>query len=230
LAVDEGKLAYLPKFPALPERNARQGFFERAEFEVVVRNLPMSLDELVRFAYLSGWRRGEILGLRWEDVDRAAGEVRLTTSKKGEGRALPLEGELAALIERRWQAREFESRPGEPTLSAFVFHRHGRPLGNFTKAWRAACGKAKVPGKIFHDLRRTAVRDMIRSGVSQHVAMSISGHRTTSMFQRYNITSAEDKFDALRRCASYLEARPEKLDEVSIRTADSDKLSDSQVN
>jgi integrase len=230
LAVDEGRIAYQPKVTALPERNARQGFFERGEFEAVVRNLPAPLDDLARFAYLSGWRRGEVLGLRWENVDRESAEVRIYDSKNGEGRVLPLEGELAALIERRWKARQVESRPGEVMLSEFVFHRHGRQLGNLPKAWRKACKAAKLPGKLFHDLRRTAVRDMIRSGVSQHVAMAISGHKTPSMFQRYNITSSEDKLDALKRRASYLEDRREKSNVVGFPSADSDKVSDTLPN
>jgi Integrase len=212
--------------PALPENNARQGFFEKAEFEAVVASLPEPLGDVARFAYLSGWRRSEIVGLQWENVDRAGREIRITTSKNGEGRVLPMDESIAALLEKRWAAREFQDFRGEPGLSTLVFHSQGRRIGNFTKTWRAACEAAKVPGKLFHDLRRTAVRDMIRGGVSQHVAMAISGHKTPSMFQRYNITSAEDKLDALRRRQSYIEARSEKSNVVPLWAADSDRLSD----
>jgi integrase len=226
LAVEDGKLTFCPKIPALPENNARTGFFEKAEFEAVAAGLPEPLGDLARFAYLSGWRRSEIVGLQWENVDRAGREIRITTSKNGEGRVLPMDDLIAALLEKRWAAREFQDFRGEPGLSTLVFHSQGRRIGNFTKAWRAACKVAKVPGKLFHDLRRTAVRDMIRGGVSQHVAMAISGHKTPSMFQRYNITSAEDKLDALRRRQSYIETRSEKSNVVPLRAADSDRLSD----
>jgi integrase len=194
------------------EQKGRSGDPAARKARVRSRQPAAPLEDVARFAYLSGWRRGEIVGLRWENVDRAGREVRIYTSKNGEGRVLPLDEELGALIERRWTAREYADFRGEPGLSAFVFHRQGRPPGNFTKAWRLACQKASVPGRLFHDLRRTAVREMIRGGVSQHVAMAISGHKTPSMFQRYNITSAEDKLDALQpRTATSKRASPRGL-------------------
>jgi len=215
LAVEEGRLAYSPKIPMLPENNARRGFFERAELEAIVEHLPEPLAEIARFAYASGWRRGEITGLRWENVDRGAKEIRIYTSKNGEGRVLPLDETLWQLIERRWAARSYRFG-SEAAISEHVFHQSGKPFGDFGGAWRSACKKAKLPGRLFHDLRRTAVRDMIRGGVSQHVAMAISGHKTTSMFQRYNISSAEDKLDALHRRQTYVETRAAKSNVVGL--------------
>lgn len=159
-------------------------------------------------AYLSGWRKGEILPLTWENVDRAAGEVRIATSKNGHGRMLPLTGALKELIERRWQAREYQTPAKVTAISPHVFHDGGVPVGDFRKAWASACEAAKVPGRLFHDLRRTAVRNMIRAGVPQTVAMSISGHRTVSMFNRYNITSNDDKREALIRTEAHLASIP----------------------
>ncbi|MDQ6893026.1 MAG: site-specific integrase [Acidobacteriota bacterium] len=228
LAIEDGKLSYFPRIPALPENNARQGFFERSEFESVVKHLSEPLAEMARFAYGTGWWRGEVSTLRWEHVDRAAQEVRIPTSKSGEPRSVPLDETLRELMNRRWTAREFGSRPGEVGLSAYVFHRDGKPLINFGKAWRAACKKAGLPGKLFHDLRRTAVRDMIRAGVPQAVAKKISGHETDSVFERYNIVSEEDKLDALRRRRSYLETRDTKPTVVALRIVNSDKDSDNR--
>jgi integrase len=207
LAVRQGRLSRVPYVSLLSEDNARQGFFEADEFKRLITHLPSPIDDLASFAYLTGWRRGEILGLRWEAVDRKAREVRLRTSKSGHGRVQPLEGALWRLMERRWSAREFRSTVGIRGLSQYVFHREGQPIGEFRRSWATACRKAKVEGKLFHDLRRTAVRNMIRAGVPQSVVMSLSGHRTVSMFLRYNISSDADRRDALRRLDEHLRKR-----------------------
>jgi integrase len=213
LARKQARLTRVPYIPMLREDNARQGFFEHGDFENLVKNLPDPIGDIARFGYLSGWRRGEIVSLMWDAVDRAAHEVRLRTSKNGQGRVLPVEGGLWDLIERRWSARTIEQKDGTTKLSEFVFHRNGEAVVDFRKPWKDACKKAKIPGRIFHDLRRTAVRNMVRAGVPQSVAMSISGHKTVSMFMRYNITNASDKIDALRRTAEHLAAQPTKKQE-----------------
>lgn len=199
LAQRQGRLGRSPYVALLREDNARQGFFEREDFERVARHLPDPIADIAWFAYFSGWRKGEIVGLRWESVDRKAKEVRLPSSKNGRGRVLPLEGALVALVERRWTAREFRTAEGITALSDFVFHARGHAVVDFKRSWATACRLAEVPGRLFHDLRRTAVRNMVRAGVPQSVAMEISGHRTISMFLRYNITSEADKREAMRR-------------------------------
>jgi integrase len=166
--------------------------------------------------YLTGWRKGEVLPLRWDSVDRQAREVRLQTSKNGQGRVLPLDGELWNLIERRWTARTVQKKDGTTKLSEFVFHRSGRQVVEFRREWKKACSTAHLRRRIFHDFRRTAVRNMIRAGVPQPVAMSISGHKTISMFNRYNITSAGDKLEALRKTAQDLAAQPTKKEDGQV--------------
>ena len=204
----QARLIRAPYIALLREDNARQGFFERGEFDAVVTHLPAPIADAARFAYLSGWRRGEILGLRWDVVDRAGREIRLRTSKNGHGRVLPLEAALWDLIERRWAARHVIKPGGVSRLAEWVFHRAGHAVVDFKKPWAHACRQAGVPGKLFHDLRRTAVRNMVRAGVPQAVAMSISGHRTISMFLRYNITSDDDQRDALRKTQAHVGAQP----------------------
>lgn len=216
LARKQGRLARIPYIPMLKEDNARQGFFEREDFEAVVASLAPAIADIARFAYLSGWRKGEILPLQWDAVDRAEREVRLRTSKNGRPRSLPLEGELWDLFERRWAARQFTTWNGLTHVSEFVFHRYGRPWVDIRKPWDDACEKAGMKGRLFHDLRRTAVRNMVRAGVPQAVAMSISGHRTVSMFIRYNIASEDDKRDALRRTQAHLSARPAERKVVTL--------------
>jgi integrase len=218
LARKQGRFTRVPYVPMLGEDNARQGFFERPEFEAVVAHLPEPIASIARFAYLTGWRKGEILSLTWAAVDRAAGEIRLKTSKNGHGRTLGYEAgdELAELIEGRWRARECTTLSGQTTISEYVFHRHDRPVADFKKVWAKACEAAKVRGRLFHDLRRTAVRDMVRAGVPETVAMSVTGHKTRSVFDRYNITSGDDQRAAIRRTAAHRAATPVDRFVVSI--------------
>jgi len=73
-----------------------------------------------------------------------------------------------------------------------VFHKNGKPIKKFYRAWKTACKVAKVPGQLFHDLRRSSVRSYVRSGVPKRVAIAISGPKTRSIFDRYNIVSSGD--------------------------------------
>lgn len=210
LALKDKKILSGPHVTHLKENNGRKGFFERDEHERMLACLESPMDNVARFAYVCGWRKEEIRTLRWENVDRAAREVRIYDSKNSEGRTLPLDGETWSLFERLWSSRQYKT-PNGPALSEFVFHcGNGKPVGeaNFEIMWRRARTKAGLPSKLFHDYRRTSARNMIRAGVAQTVAMSITGHKTDSMFRRYNITSAQDKRDALQRQVDYLKAQP----------------------
>ena len=104
--------------------------------------------------------------------------------------------------------RAFTKRDGMTALSEYVFHSgDGRAVVDFKRSWASACRKAGLPGRLFHDLRRSAVRNMVRAGVPQSVAMRISGHRTTAIFVRYDITSEADKIEALERTQAHVNAR-----------------------
>lgn len=210
LAVRQKRLATMPVIVLLAEHNARQGFFERGDFETLCAHLPEHLRDFARFAYLSGWRKGEVASLTWANVDRDARLVRLLpgASKNGEGRTLALEGDLWELAERRRAAREYKGADGGPVITPLVFHYRGAPVRDLRKAWATACEKANVPGRLFHDLRRTAIRNMVRAGVSQPVAMKISGHRTAAVFRRYDITTDADIRDALRRTQAHISTQP----------------------
>ena len=99
--------------------------------------------------------------------------------------------------------------------SEYIFHLNGRPIASFRKAWATACKFANVPGRLFHDLRRCAARNLLASGVPQTVAMKITGHKTDSMFRRYAIVTVEQQREALRAARAYRElqatAQREKL-------------------
>lgn len=204
LALERRRLSMAPHIRHLSESgNARQGFFADWEFRAVVDNLPAYLQDFARFGYVTGWRRGEIASLRWSDVDGDVVRLRGENAKNGEGRSITLDGELADLIERRKHARQLKTESGI-TLAGLVFHHGGDAIVDFRKAWATACKMAGVEGKLFHDFRRTAVRNMVRAGVPERVAMSISGHKTRSIFDRYNIVSERDLRDAMQRTQSYL--------------------------
>ena len=152
--------------------------------------LPEYLRDVVLFGFLTGWRKGEITGLRWSNVNRAEAVIRLEPeqNKSRDVRVLALQGELAALIERRWQARKVG-----PVLVLRVFHRAGHPLIHFRKTWGKACRKAGLGRRWFHSLRRSAARNMSLQGIPEKVIMSIMGHKTRVMFDRYNIVTEADQ-------------------------------------
>lgn len=204
LAIERRHVSSAPRIRHLSERgNARRGFFADWEFRAVLDNLPEYLKDFAHFGYLTGWRRGEIASLRWEDVDGDLIRLRGENSKNGESRSVTTEGELAELMERRKKARQVKTKT-TVSIADLVFHHDGDPIVDFRKAWATACKMAGVQGKLFHDFRRTAVRNMVRAGVPERVAMSISGHRTRSIFDRYNIVSERDLRDAMQRTQNYL--------------------------
>ena len=210
LAIRAGHLTHRPVFPVLSIQNARQGFFERAEFEKVREQLPAPLRPVVTFAYLTGWRKREILNLRWRDVDFTAGMIRLEpgTTKNKRGREFPFAAlpELASLMQTQRDATtDLECRTAE--LVPWVFHRAGKRIRSYDVAWRAACERAKVPGRLMHDFRRTAVRALERAGVSRSVSMALTGHLTESIFRRYAIVAEADLREGVSKLAAQA-ARP----------------------
>ncbi|MGA7795595.1 MAG: site-specific integrase, partial [Candidatus Acidiferrales bacterium] len=203
---------------------------------MVVANLPEDLRDFTRFAFATAWRKGEVSSLRWSDVEDDVIRLRGENSKNGEARQVVIDGDLVEIIKRRRALRAVET-PDGTALCEYIFHREGEPVGEFRKSWARACVAAKVgvmicptcasegaalmcpnckkptayAGRIFHDLRRSGVRDMIRSGVPQNVAMKISGHKTASMFRRYDIASETDLRQAMLSVQKYRDAERAKL-------------------
>jgi integrase len=197
-----GKLLAVPHIPLLRENNVRKGFFEREQFEAVRRHLPEYARPIVTFAYYTGWRiDSEVLPLEWRQVDLQTGTVRLDagTTKNDEGRVF-MAGLIDELREMLLALRESAKRIGRERdeIVRFVFHRHGKRVRTFRKAWANACIAAGCPGRIPHDFRRTAVRNLVRAGVPERVAMQMTGHKTRSVFERYNIVSDSDICAAAR--------------------------------
>lgn len=177
-----------PKFTALPEAPPREGFFTKEEFDAVHSHLPAHIQPIALLGYWTGCRLGEILALRWDQVDLDARTIRLRESetKSGYGRVIPLAG--AVVDSLRSSKRD----------SKWVFTFRGERVTSIRTAWTKACRKAGVE-RLFHDLRRTAVRNLVRAGVPERVAMEISGHRTRSVFDRYNIVGEGELLEAMDR-------------------------------
>lgn len=230
LAAERKHISSAPQIRHLSEKgNERHGYFSDVQFRVLVQNLPDYLKDFVRFAYLTGWRKGEVASLRWEDVEGELIRLRGENAKNGETRSVSLCGELAELVARRKGQRTVKHGT-EVRMAAHVFHQKSEPVGDFRKAWATACvasglgqficarcqqpagghrcnrcgGEVSYVGHIFHDLRRTAVRNMVRAGVPERVAMSISGHKTRAIFDRYNIVNEADQKEAMQRVQNHL--------------------------
>ncbi len=213
---------HVPTIHRFPEDNARQGFLSRADFDALLGHITNpDVRDFIEWGYWTGMRKGEAAKLTWEMFDRETWTLRLhqSAAKTGKGRVLVLAGPLRAIIERRLKARRLDT--------PLVFHRTakgrpGQPVKDFRKAWAQACRAVGLtPGRqaglTFHDTRRTAVRNLIRAGVDQTVAMKISGHRTDSTFRRYNITSEDDLRDAVEKVAAYVETLPTERKVAVIR-------------
>ena len=149
-------------------------------------------------AYYSGWRKQEILGLTWEEIDEAGGVIRLSParSKTLVGRMLPISQPIAEALVRRRARRD----PDSP----LVFHRDGIPVRRWRTAWRTACQAAGVPTRFLHDCRRTAARNLIRANVPERVAMLLTGHKSRAIFDRYNIIHEQELLDAGDQLVAYL--------------------------
>lgn len=148
LAVRTKKLNSAPFIPRLSEvGNERQGFFEAEHLESVIANLPEYLRDFARFGFATGWRKGALQSLRWSDVNDEVIFLRAENSKTRKPETIPLEGELAEIIERRRTAKSWQSKDGIAHVSEYVFHDQGQPVGDFRKAWATACCAAGV-GKL----------------------------------------------------------------------------------
>ena len=199
LAVHWGWLDTVPGFPdRLRENPPRQGFFEHPEYLAVRAHLPAPWQDILDLAYYSGWRKQEILGLTWEEIDEAGGVIRLSParSKTLVGRILPISPPIADALNRRRARRD-------PT-SPLVFHRDGIPVRRWRTAWRTACQAAGVPTRFLHDCRRTAARNLIRANVPERVAMLLTGHKSRAIFDRYNIIHEQELLDAGDQLVAYL--------------------------
>ncbi|MGC1600599.1 MAG: site-specific integrase, partial [Candidatus Acidiferrales bacterium] len=203
LAIERGHLTTKPHIELLPVSNARQGFVDDPTFRKIYGHLPADLKDFCLFAFLTAWRKGELSCLKWKHVQNGMIRIPAEETKSGVARSVVIAGELTEVIERRQAAKGFKGADGTIQTSEYIFHREGAAVIEFRKAWATACTKAGCAGLLVHDLRRSGVRNLIRSGVPQNVAMKISGHETTAMFKRYDIASEDDLKAAAESVTKY---------------------------
>lgn len=194
LAVKAGQMQKAPNFPHLKEAAPRSGFVEQADYDKLKSKArPLWLRGMLATAYAFGFRKSELLNLRVKQVDLLNRSIRLNAgeTKSGDGRVVKLTQDVFILLQACGAGKDAD---------AFVFTReNGKPIEDFRGAWEKLCSDAGIPGLLFHDLRRSAVRNMVRRGVPEVVAMKISGHKTRSVFDRYNIVSESDLDEAARK-------------------------------
>jgi len=220
------KVDRAPYIQMLQENNVRKGFLEYEDFLDLRNALPEYLKGFVTFAYTSGWRKAEITGLTWNRIDRKEGFARLEKgeTKNKEGRIFFFDDELKEIIEWQWLARKKAEK-----LSPYVFPGpDGKDrIKDIRGAWNKGCRETGVgfgyktdekyyqewtkkglrAGPMLHDMRRSAVRNMVRAGIPEKVVMTISGHKTRTVFDRYNIVSEEDLKLATSKQNAYLQAQ-----------------------
>jgi integrase len=212
LMIDASRLSHdhVPKRPRLKEAEPRKGFLEPAEFAKLRDVLPAYLRDPVSFLYLSGWRKGAMCSLMWSrdaeleydsEGNITGGSIHLApeNSKNKSPWTLPLTGELIEVIRSAWRNR----KDGCP----YIFHDSGVPIYDFRRPWRKACKAVGLDALLVHDLRRSCARNLVRAGVPERIAMSFTGHKTRSMFDRYNIVGDADLRFAMNRVSECVRER-----------------------
>jgi integrase len=199
------KVGEVPKFRMLRESNPRDGFMEPEQYHALLEALPEELKISFVIGYHTGARKEEILSIRLDQVHREDGKIQLRpgTTKNDEGRWLPIYGEMIEAI-----ARQVEATRRDFPNCLWLSHRGGDRIGKDIRyAWEKACASVGMPDLLFHDLRRSAIRNMVRANIPEKVIMKITGHKTRSVFDRYNIVDNRDIENAGKTMTAWFKGR-----------------------
>ena len=208
LTIREKKLQFAkPYFPMVSEEGkVRKGFVTPEQFGKLMSKLPNHLKPYALFLYEDVGRTTAAKDTRWPWVDLREGivEIPKEITKTGEGQTLPLSDELIKMLKTQFRQDD------APVFDTTNFRKHfqracvAAGLGKITKMVSAKGNKwDKYEGVTPHDFRRSGIRNLVRAGVDEKVAMTISGHKTRAVFDRYNITSTDDVKDAIKTVTRY---------------------------
>jgi integrase len=204
----------VPLFERYAPSDPRRGFIGRQELQKLLQHLPDWLQPVVEFSFHTAWRKREVTGLMWEHVDLENRTILLPSrlSKNGKARPIYIDDEICRILMSQKKRQLGDGVRSFP----FVFHRmrsfgsnrknlRPLPIGDFRKVWSEACKKIGLDSLLLHDLRRSGIREIVRSGYSEQTAMEVSGHRTNETFRRYNIQDLEDQKRAAERRKHFFE-------------------------
>jgi integrase len=198
----------IPHFPHLKENNVRQGFVTPEQFANLVAHCPdLWLRAMLETAYNYGWRVSELLNIRVGQVDLAASTIRLNpgTTKNQEGREVTIESAtLLQLLRHCVEAKRSDD---------YVFTRGNKPIRDFRRRWKKLCTAARAPSLLFHDLRRSAARNLRAAGVPEEIIMRIAGWQTSNVFKRYAIVDRADIRAALQQLERARQKQSDRTDE-----------------
>jgi integrase len=180
----------VPHIPELPENNVRTGFLQQSGYRKLLAALPLELQLLLVFGYHLGMRKSALLQLKWKQVDFKTGLIYLERKKSAKNipQAVPIYGDMRAFLEK------------QPRDSVYLFARGSEQIKDFRAAWKTTCKTAGLSGLLFHDLRRSAARNLRRAGVPE---MKITGHKTRAMYERYDIVDEEDIREVGRKAEQF---------------------------
>ena len=193
----------MPKIQAyrIGNRNARSDFIPIEVLPDLLAELPGDIRDVVEFSYHSGWRKGEVLSLTWEEIGNDMISLRPGKTKEGKrsltGRArlLPRTGTIATVMSRREHARS-------PSTD-LVFHRNGKRIKTFRGAWKSATNRVGLKGGVFHATRRSFITNAVQVA-PQKTVMELSGHMTPDVFSRYHIVRREQLVESFNKIEDYV--------------------------
>lgn len=197
------KVSKVPHFPHLQEDNVRTGFLEQTQYEKLAdyfAGVGLWARALFETAVTYGWRRAEVLGLKVKQVDLLNRIIRLEvgSTKNKKGRIVTMTETVYQLL-----LQCCEGKLGEDFVFTRFLNGQHKPIIDFRDVWAKGCKVAGCPDLLFHDLRRTGARSLVRAGVAPHHAAKITGHKTLSMFHRYDIVDEQDIAMAVQKLETY---------------------------